>query len=339
MFEFVGIGDTHFDKLDKVLPGMGNKLIANEVKKPLNYALKHGIQHVVFYGDICERARMSYDAHIWFGEAILNPKYEDLIFWIILGNHDFDEHGRHSLELLEFFSRYMKRQLKVITRSCEVGIEKVPVNFMPYPDTETSKKHLNIGHFEVNGAIRDNGKVIKDGAHHSKHLSAIGHLHTPHKVGRAYFSGTLYQTNFGEHLPKSFHHIKCLPDLRHKVVDVPNDPAFKLYNLKVFARSDLSKISKDKLHLYKLFVQDGVRLNPEDLSKYENVIRINRFKDEKDLKAQLEDEWKITEEISTVFQPEEDVKHFLQTKKIKVELQDRVLKLHNRAIKKFLSDQ
>jgi hypothetical protein len=126
-----------------------------------------------------------------------------------------------------------------------------------------------------------------------------------------------------------------MPDLRHKILDIPNDPAFKLFNLKVFSRKDLKQISKEKLHLYKLFVQDGVKLEPEDLSKHENVIRINRFKDEKDLKAQLEDEWKITEEVSSVFQPEEDVKHFLQSKKIKHKLQERVLRLHKSAIKKF----
>lgn len=310
----------------------------NEVRKPLNYALKHGISYVFLYGDICDHARMSYDGHIWFGEVILDDKYKDLIFYTILGNHDMDEKGRHSLEVLEFYARKMKRNLKILVNSCEVGIEKVPVHFMPYPDINTSSKHLNVGHFEVAGSMRDNGRIVKEG-HHSKHLSAVGHLHTPHRVGRTYFSGTLYQTNFGESLPKSFHHFRVLPDLRHKVLDIPNEPAFKLFNLKIFSRKDLHQISKEELYLYKLFVQDGVRINPDDLSKYPNVIRINRFKDEKDLKAQLEDEWKITEEVSSVFQPEEDVKSFLVTKNVKKELQERVMKLHNKTIKKFMATE
>jgi hypothetical protein len=337
--EIVGIGDLHFDKLDRVLPGIGNNLIAAEVRKPLDYALKHGVQHVFFYGDLADRAHLSYSGHAAFLRSVLHRKYQDLHKWIILGNHDWADTGHHSLLLLEIFAKHLKnRNLHIITNPTESGLDGVPVRFLPYPSEDTSKRCLNVGHFEVSGSIRDNGKKINSG-YDKDHLCLMGHLHTPHKVRRTYFSGTLYQTNFGESLPKSFHHVKVMPDLRHKVVNVPNEPAFKLFNLEVHSRRDLAEISSNKYHLYKLFVQDGVRINPDDLSKYPNVIRINRFKDESDLKVQLDDEWKAVDESPNIFQPEEDLRLFLSSKTVHADLKDRVIKLHDRVVKEFLSQE
>jgi hypothetical protein len=337
MLEGVGIGDLHFDKLERTLPGIGNKAIVKELRKPLNYALKNGIEHAFYYGDIGEYARFSYEALILFMDVLLDPKYEGLYQWIYLGNHDFDEEGRNSLEVLVSLLSLLKRRgiknrIRVFTQPEDLEIDDVPVRILPYPHTNTSGKRLNFGHFEVSGAIRDNGRRIKEGVE-TEHLCLIGHLHTCHKVANSYFSGTLYQTNFGEKLPKSFHHFKVKGDLKHKIINVPNDPEYKLFNLEIYSRKDLEKISDSEKDLYKLFVQDGVKINPDDLTKYKNVIKLNKFKDEKDLKVQLEEEWKI-ENVGTVFQPQEDLKELLVTKNVREDLKQRTLKLHKKMLRK-----
>jgi hypothetical protein len=304
----------------------------------LNYAIKNGIEHVIYYGDIGEYPRLSYEAQILFKSVVFDQKYKDLYHWIILGNHDFDEHGRHSLQVLRWdikniLSDDRRKRFRVFTKMTDMVIEDVPVRFLPFPCKETSKKHLNVGHFEAAGALRDNGRKIKDGVTTTDHLSVVGHLHTCHRVGKFYYSGTLYQTNFGEALPKSFHHIKVRPNLEHKIINVPNEPEYTLINLEIYRRSDLKKIEDNPKKLYKLFVQDGVRIEPGDLEKYKNAIKLNRFKDDKDLKIQLEAEWKF-ESVGTVFQPEEDLISFMKEQRIESDLQKRTLKLHDRMISK-----
>ena len=341
MLEFVGIGDVHGDKLEKILPGVGNKWICREVRKPLNYALKKGIKHAFFYGDIGEYARWSYEFQMEFKNVLLDPKYKDLNQWLILGNHDWDEKGRHSLEVLVndlslFKAHGLKLKIKVLTDLTDVEIDGVPVRFLPYPHTKTTGKALNVGHFEVAGSTRDNGRKIKDGVE-TNHLCVLGHLHTCHRVGNSFYSGTLYQTNFGEYLPKSFHHVKVKDNLKHKVMNVPNDPEYKLLNVEVHSRKDLDQISDNPKVLHKLFVQDGMTIDPRDLEERPNVVKVNRFKDDKDLKTQLEEEWKI-EDVGNVFQPEEDVERFLSERKVEDKVKTRALKIHRRFLKKVVEN-
>lgn len=339
MLEFVGVGDLHLGKLDKIIPGAGNEIIVAEARKPCNYALKNGITHVIFYGDIGDKARLSYDDHLALISIIFDPRYASLMFWIILGNHDFDEQGRNSLQILEFVIKALKIQnVKIITKPLEEKIEGVRVNFLPYPSRETRAKHVNICHFDAVGAKRDNGRIIKKGEGvETDHFCCVGHLHTPHQVEHMYFSGTLYQTNFGETLPKAFHHVKVKSNMDHRVKYVPNDPAVKLYNQEIYSRKDFTKLSNNKNHLYKLFIHDGVKVKPEDLAEYPNVIKINRFKDDKDLKVQLEEEWKVVDMEGTVFQPEEDLRKFLTTKRVEEDVAKRVLKLNKKILKDFFT--
>jgi hypothetical protein len=62
-------------------------------------------------------------------------------------------------------------------------------------------------------------------------------------------------------------------------------------------------------------VQDAVDVDPKFLNEHPNVKKINRFKTEDDLKVQLDEEWKIGEEVGKVFQPKEDlIKSWTQKK-------------------------
>lgn len=336
MLEFVGIGDLHMDKLSKLLPGFGNAAVAAETRKVLDYAKKHGVVHVFYYGDVCDKSRMSYSGHTELTQILFGPEYADLNHWVILGNHDFEENGTHSLQVLQQFAESTGRSnVHIITQPTETKIDGVRVRFLPYPHESTSKDALNVGHFEAAGALRDNGKRITDG-YSKNHLCAMGHLHTMHQVRRMYYSGTLYQTNFGEKLPKFFHHAKVMPDLRHKFKCVRHTPSFTLTNLEVRSRADLKKVSSNPLDLYKLFVHSSVKLRPDDLEKLNNVVRINKFETEKDLKTQLADDWKVSDEEDVkVFQPKEDLLTFLHTKNIREDLKKRVLQLHEKAFKSY----
>ncbi len=335
MFEAVGIGDLHFGKLDRMLPGVADRLVANEFRKPLEYALKFGISNAILYGDVAEYPRLSYDSHLSFLPVLFDDRYKDISFWVVLGNHDYDEKNRHSLEILSFVAKKLDRNVKVITSTArQTKIDDVYVNFLPHPHKTLLLDHLNVGHFEVKGSTRDNGRTVNEGEE-SDALCVMGHLHTAHRVRNTYFSGTLYQTNFGEKLPKSFHHIRVRDDLKHKIIDVPNDPDFKLFNIKVETRKDLSRISEDPKHLYKVFVLDGVDVSPEDFKDRSNVVKINTYETETDLKQQLEAELDVEVDVGEVFKPEQDVLHYLDKKKVAGDMRDRVIRIHDRAIKSF----
>jgi metallophosphoesterase superfamily enzyme len=96
ILEGVGIGDIHLDKVERLLPGIGNKWVQREMRKPLDYALENGLEHVIYYGDIFEHPRASYESQSLFKRVIFAKKYRNLHQWIIIGNHDYDEKGRNS---------------------------------------------------------------------------------------------------------------------------------------------------------------------------------------------------------------------------------------------------
>lgn len=292
--EAVGIGDTHLDKLDALIPE-ASTLIAKSIRRVFKYALDRGIKNVLFYGDICERPRLSYDAQCEFYGVILDPRYKDLEIHIILGNHDFAENGTHSLQVLELVARMMGRNVHVYTQPERVVIDGVAFNFLPYPHTETTKNAINVGHFEVSGSLRDNGRKIEEGLS-TKHVTLMGHLHTKHKVRNTFYSGTLYQTNFGEYEEKFFHHIKAsshrIEDV--EVIDVPFDPPWKLKNLTVTSNKDLKLIVPDDNVLYKLFIKDGADIDIERvLSKRPNIVKHNVFKSKEDLETLVQQSWEL----------------------------------------------
>lgn len=292
--EAVGIGDLHFGKLDSLIPSAPS-LIAKSIRRVFRYALDKGIKNVLFYGDVAERPRLSYDDQCAFYQVLLDPKYKDLEIHIILGNHDFAENGTHSLQVLELFANMMDRNVHVYTQAQRVTIDGVAFNFLPYPHTETTKNAINVGHFEVSGSLRDNGRKIEEGLS-TKHVTLMGHLHTKHRVRNTFYSGTLYQTNFGEYEDKFFHHIKAgshRPD-DVEVIDVPFEPPWKLKNLTVTSNKDLKLIVPDENVLYKLFIKDGADIDIERvLGKRPNVVKHNVFKSKQDLETLIQQSWEL----------------------------------------------
>lgn len=290
--ELVGIGDLHGDKMDGLIADANDKIIRS-VRKCFKYATEHGVRDVLFYGDLCEKSRMSYEFQVALYTLLLDPKWRGLKLHFILGNHDFQENGSHSLEVLKVVSNLTTEHIRVYTDQTLVKIGGRKFNMMPHPVLETRRDCLNIGHFEMKNSYRDNGRQIDHGFT-TPHKCCVGHLHTNHKVRRAYYSGTLYQTNFGESLPKYFHHVRYEDDDPYaaEVENVPFEPPWKLLNLEVQHEDDLKSIERDENVLYKLFIHEGLDLDIADvMSEYPNVVRHNKFKNKQDLKELIENEW------------------------------------------------
>lgn len=285
MLEFVTLGDLHLDKMYKLYGDKTLELQIKEAEKVFKYAKKKGIKHLIQLGDVAHNPRLTYEAQIALQRLL--DKYDGHInIYIILGNHDLEMTDVHSCEPLHEMVRSNKyKSVWFFDKPKQMILDGVPVNFLPFPYKEPldDKEAINCAHLERPGAIRDNGsKIVTGGDPDNKSGKWIlGHLHTPQVVGNSLYTGTVYQTNFGESLPKSFLHVRAEYNkkknklkTRHKVIEV--DPAFKLFNLKVNSLQDFDTIEDNELYLYKVFIQEDVQVPDNLLSKYPNIVnRIN----------------------------------------------------------------
>lgn len=296
--EFVGWGDMHLDKLDGIIPDASERIVRS-MTKVFDYALDHGVEHVIQYGDVGERPRLSYHAQTCLYQALLKPKYRDLQIHFILGNHDFAEDGTHTLQVMDVVAKGLKRNVHVYLKPTLVDLDGTQFNFLPHPHVTTRKDCVNVGHFEASGSLRDNGRQIDEGVN-NKHVCVVGHLHTMHRVRNTHFSGTLYQTNFGESMPKFFHHCSVDKDpYSINVENVPFTPPWQLVNLTINTVDDLALIEKENNIYYKLFLKSGLDIDiNEVLMSHPNVVRHNTFKTKKDLKDLVQREWDLSGDMN-----------------------------------------
>ena len=305
VLDAVLIGDLHLDGMSADLGPDANRLQVAEVGKAEAWAVRNRVNEVWYLGDLCNRAVMSYEAH----ELLLAQwsLYPHLKRRVILGNHDWDEQGRHSLRLLKKVIEHGGLDhVHIYEEATREKIAGVPVNFLPYPypDVEVDFKTrncINVAHCEVKGSLRDNGtdsssqvELDTDG------FWVLGHLHTPHDVSDwAHYVGTLFQRNFGEALPKSFTHLKARMHngkLQTKVYRIDNKPAFQLINLDVQQQSDLKQVTKNPLHKFKLFVSAAVKVPEQFLADHPNVVRAQPYKNKRERDALVEERIILSQE-------------------------------------------
>jgi len=284
MFECVGVGDPHVPD-DKGQGGLAKYIerpesyIVEEIERVLKWARKHHISHCVIYGDVCENPRMSYESILALRSMF--KRNRDIEFIVYRGNHDSlakDAAEGHSLEILMSYG--MKNvQFFVDDTYLEFGKQKVKI--CPWPSTAFDPKCLNFGHIEVNGSQLDSGRKIEnDELSTSKAVVCMGHLHKNHRVRNTYYSGTLYQTNFGEPLPKFFHHIKYTSPQDYEILNIPFDPKYKLFNCVVETEDDVKALPTDPHHLVKLVIKDGADLV---VPNRPNIVINKTFKTKQDL--------------------------------------------------------
>lgn len=187
---------------------------------------------------------------------------------------------------------------KVYTQAQRVKIDGERFKMLPYPFTDTEKGCVNVGHFEIKGSMRDNGRVIEEGVE-TRHQGVMGHLHTNHRVGRMHYSGTLYQTNFGESEAKFFHHCKVNENTL-RVNNIPFTPPWVLRNVKINTPEDAKQLEPDPDNrvLYKVFVKNGLDIDIDTLlKKVPNIVKTNFFKTKQELQLMLSEGWKLDQDL------------------------------------------
>lgn len=342
---FVGVGDLHLDSgMSKYIPDL-NTVILDEVRNgPIQYALKNGIPVVVFYGDICHTPHMSDQALI--GLLRLVHDFPNLRFVFMTGNHDVEYEGRHSLLVLkELVARDAIQNMRVIDEPT-VLFEKqgTPIQFLPWPHFDTRTDCLNVIHVEVNGSQWDHGKEVES-ERETKAVCVAGHLHTKQVVGKVHYSGTLWQTSFGEKPDKYFHHVTVeQADGKRPRIEVNlvgHKPKYRLSNLILKSKAELEEVDTDPTHLYKVMVKAGSDVTAEDLGRFPNIVKINSFKNREELKALLAEDLLLqdTEVAVNDFTILEALKRYMVRASIPPKRAARVLKVYQSIISRGTSQE
>jgi DNA repair exonuclease SbcCD nuclease subunit len=326
MMEMLGIGDLHLTD-DQGKGGLAryisnpNEYVMAEVERCIQWGIKKHIDHVIFYGDIFENPRGSYEGQLAFLKTI--KRYPDIMFHTILGNHD--KLGRNSSEghSLEIIKQTAPKNLSIYLEDTVVNINKRQVKFCPWPSKAFDPKILNIGHIEVKGSRGDSGRIMEgDELSKSNSIVCMGHLHTNHQVRNTYFSGTIYQTNFGESLPKFFHHIIYNSVDDYEINSIPFDPKYKLFNCVAESQDDIDALSKDFNHLIKLVVKDGADVvipnNP-------NIVITKAFKTKSELATILTED--LLQGSELVVKTSDFFKEWIAAQSVPVSLKNRASRL------------
>ncbi len=325
--EVVGVGDLHFDcGLKQHLPRI-NEIIVGEIQTALTYAKRNGIKTVVFYGDIAHKPLLSVEATLLFLQLLM--EYPDLKFYVMMGNHDVESTGVHSLRLLKLIGATWFPNLKVVDEPKVFKVNGCRLNILPWPHVNTQRDALNFIHVEINGARWDTGRdVVSDIKINRRHFTAAGHIHTHQTVGNVHFSGTLYQTNFGEKLPKFFHHLYWnQDDEKGGAKLVPHKPRIELRNVVIEEKADAKLIPDDPNILVKLYVKNGVELSNRylDLPNVVNAPKV--FRNSKELETILQEDLALDDEGFQGFDDKELLKEFLSTKKVERQVAKQVMEI------------
>jgi DNA repair exonuclease SbcCD nuclease subunit len=330
---FCGIGDLHFDgRLSKHIPEL-NKYIIQEVRSVVAKARKKGCRLVVFYGDIGDKPVLSYEAHMLLID--LFDEFAEMKFVMISGNHDRLDVHHTGLDLL-FHMR--KPNVKIILSKPTMIFRDTdhPINLLPWPFyKEVEAGATNVIHVEVAGSFMDSGRPFNVGTKISpKCFCVAGHLHTMHKAGKnVHYSGTLYQTYFGEKEGKYWH----LVDAEARTVEnVKHSPQYVLRNIVIEKPSDIEDlIPSDPNILCKLFVKAGVALHDGVLDKHPNVVKHNTFTTKSELEALVMSDFVIDDHSSAVkFNIEQALSDWMVSEKVDPKLHKAVLRANRELIAK-----
>ena len=270
-FEAVGIGDLHLTNsagrggLSSLIEE-SDAMVGQSVDRVLEYASRHGIRHVIFYGDICEGPRMSYGAVL----ELIRILRQDFEFHLILGNHDLfseDPSAGHSLQIVEQFGL---QNVNIYTKPTRRRIDGARINFLPWPHASFIDGVLNVAHVDVDGSRTDSGRANRNESR-SDALAVVGHIHTSQKIRNTYYSGTLYQTNFGESGEKFFHHL-AHEDGDWSIRLIPFAPEYRLHDVRPESPTELSGLSGGEHDLYKITATNEIR--PQHY-QHLRVVRLN----------------------------------------------------------------
>jgi hypothetical protein len=278
----LGVGDIHEDgPVSKLIPDY-SAMTGRELDRVCAYARERGISIIFHYGDVGDSPRMSYE-----GQRELLRHYrrnKDMEFHIILGNHDKyapDSAAGHSLDLL---LECVPKNVHIYTEPTEVEIAGHTVRFLPWPHQSFSRKCLNVAHIETAGSVSDSGRAF-EGAdlYKGSAVAVIGHLHTMQKSRNRYYSGTLWQQNFGESSKKYFHHIEWNGPEDYEITNVRFRSEYTLHTVVISSSKDLESIPQGPKDLVKLVVRDGADVDAASWARMTNVVKVNAYRTKEEL--------------------------------------------------------
>lgn len=283
MFEFIVTSDFHIGSLKNVFADALHKQIT-EIFKIYKYAASRGIKYVIIPGDLTDTATIS-DVELIELIKLFLAFDDNIVTYYIAGNHDYFSVKKSSLGVLECLCEEgLLQNLHIIREPMMKKIEGTLVNFMPFPHVsfpESKKPYLNFVHLDVDGAVGDNGhliKVKKDVDFGEGNVTISGHNHKYQKIAskRLIYCGNPYQKKFSEELPKGF--LECKAgykdgQLRLKHEFINNMPEFELRTVHIASERDLQKLVKSDSVAYKITTGDGVVL-PADIGKQFNITTV-----------------------------------------------------------------
>lgn len=287
MLHGVSTSDWHLGGMSRVLPNPVDWMV-REIHKPYKYAMANGIKHVFVPGDISDTHHM--DDHTFMSlMGVLLTYDEHIKTWYIRGNHDVAHKYKTSLDVLEFMSTHgFFKNFRVFSTPKGVSIDGVSVGFLPFPGSKVKTKRppLIFSHVEEPGALGDNGYPLKTKTEKVQRVKGdfmiTGHIHQYQYLEgrRTLYNGSLYQKNFGEHLPKGFVDFTAEYEKGKLVVNhefVNSHPNFELKTVKIQRTSDWDKITDDPSIRYKVIVDKSAGVVvPKDITMTRpNIVYLN----------------------------------------------------------------
>lgn len=288
MLHGISTSDWHLDGgLTRFFPLNALEKQLRELEKIFHYALENNIRHIFMPGDLADKARVSEATFIALVTMLL--KFDKYVsFRYILGNHDFAQVGKTSLDVLRVFAdNGVFKNVHLYEKPETVLIDGVDVSFVPYLHStapKTKRGRVIFAHVEEVGAKGDNGVALK-----SQHLKVVrdlkdyvfsGHLHTHQvlKERRITFNGSPYQKNFGESLPKGFVEFRAKYSAEGKLLVkqefVDNRPGFRLVELTIEESSQWEELEHGDHVFYKIHLGDGV-VAPKNITRdFPNIVSL-----------------------------------------------------------------
>ena len=332
--EFICIGDLHLTTSNAkggLRGGLSayvknhDEFVIDLIKdQPLRYAAKRGIKNIFLLGDLCEHTRLSYEGQLSLMSLL---KIDRFHFHIILGNHDLfgaDPTLGHSLQIIKAMNM---KNVSIYEDVSDVDLDGAPVRFLSWPNNKFSKSRLNVAHIDVKGARSDSGRIFdKDDLPASNAVAVIGHIHTNQKVRNTHYTGTLYQTTFGESENKFFHHV-IYEDGIFEIENIAVKPVYRLHTIEVSNKKDLRDIPSSPNDLVKLILLPGCSITAADYAHL-NVQRVRATSTDRDVAlARVEDLTNGGSEIS--ISTNEFFSEWLRNQSAPKELKKRAYKLRS----------
>lgn len=309
VLDFLWCGDLHLGGLLAYYAKDHLQPIFNMLAEVEEYALDHGIRHVFQGGDVCDDPAPEQEIlrrlMTWLAGSSLS-------WYFLLGNHDFSETKRISLELSAWLTRLKNWQhVQFYTKPRQEMIAGIPFCFLPWPYDRALPCKLPqvvLAHIGVVGCKADNGWVIKPSAGVEITVGAdfwlIGHLHRHQKIKRGEYGGTLYQVRFGEPLPKGFLHCRAILENKKLTVEtqfIQVQPPHELHTVVIKNAEDLRALPTEKHYCFKLLIQEGVDVPPRLIAEDYRILSVGGWKSKKELAAlqegsiDLSDDEELTE--------------------------------------------